>query len=62
MTSHYNGGFVTMLLYYDFGGALGSLGTLSFGPSQFHGHTSRFVCEAMIGENRQLVTDEPVKV
>ena len=50
-----------MLLYYDFGGALGSLGTLSFRPSQFHGHTSRFVCEAMIGENRQLVTDEPVK-
>ena len=43
------------------------LWTLPFELSQFHGHGhgSWLVCEvalrAMFGENRQLVTDEPVE-
>ena len=51
MTSHY----MTLKVCWD------GLQTLSFGLSQFHGHGSQLVCEAMIGENRQLVTNEPVE-
>ena len=39
----------------------GGLWTHSFGLSQFHGPGSWLVCEAIIGENRQLVADEPVE-
>ena len=45
MTSHYTSWHTT----HDFGGVLGhNLGTLSFGLSQFHGHSSWLVCEVAL--------------
>ena len=45
-TSHYTWGHVTTLP--DFGSALGEPLNIFFGPSQFHGHGSWFVCEVAL--------------
>ena len=46
MTSHYTRGFVITL--HDFGGSWDGLWALSFGLSQFHGHSSWLVCEVAL--------------
>ena len=51
-----------MTTRHEFGGVLGRpFSGHSCGLPQFHGHSAWLMCEAMTGENRQLVTDEPVE-
>ena len=54
MTSHYTWGSVTTL--HDFGGGCwDNLWTLSFGLSQFHGHSSWFICEVALSVDLDLI-------